>query len=106
MVALDHTALFGQVRRLRLPLLAMTLAPLVASLGAVAVALVLGAILFRGFGENGFRLGSQLAWRYTSLVFFAALVAATGAAGWLRTRAQGSPLAAGASLLSRRVRNC
>ena len=75
MVALDNTALFGQVRRLRRPLLAMTLAPLVASLGAVAVALVMGAILFRGFGENGFRLGSQLAWRYTSLVFFAALVA-------------------------------
>jgi hypothetical protein len=35
----------------------------------------LGAIIFRGFSENGFRLGSQLAWRYTSLVFFAALVA-------------------------------
>jgi hypothetical protein len=51
------------------------LAPLVASLGAIAAALVLGAIIFRGFGENGFRLGSQLAWRYTSLVFFAALVA-------------------------------
>jgi hypothetical protein len=40
-----------------------------------AVALVIGAILFRGFAENGFRLGSQLAWRYASLVFFAALVA-------------------------------
>jgi hypothetical protein len=39
-----------------------------------AVALVLGAIIFRGFAENGFRLGSQLAWRYAFLVFFAALV--------------------------------
>ena len=29
----------------------------------------------RGFAENGFRLGSQLAWRYASFVFFAALVA-------------------------------
>jgi hypothetical protein len=77
MVALDNSALFGQVRRLRLPLprKALTLAPLVASLGAIAAALVLGAIIFRGFSENGFRLGSQLAWRYTSLVFFIALVA-------------------------------
>jgi len=35
--------------------------------------LVLGAILARGFSENGFRLGSQLAWRYASFVFVAAL---------------------------------
>ncbi|HYS46334.1 MAG TPA: hypothetical protein VEM35_07830 [Rhizomicrobium sp.] len=41
----------------------------------IALALVLGAILLRGFAENGFRLGSQLAWRYASLVFFLALVA-------------------------------
>ena len=41
----------------------------------VAAVLVLGAILARGFAENGFRLGSQLAWRYASFVFFAALVA-------------------------------
>jgi hypothetical protein len=77
MVALDNSAFFGQVRRLRiaLPRKAMTLAPLVTSLGVIAVVLVLGAIIFRGFGENGFRLGSQLAWRYTSLIFFAALVA-------------------------------
>src|ERR1044071_412023 len=77
MIALDSAALFGQVRRLRVPLTlkSLTLAPLVTSLGVVAAALVVGAILFRGFSENGFRLGSQLAWRYTSLVFFAALVA-------------------------------
>ena len=77
MVALDNTALFGPMRRLRVPAprKALTLAPLVASLGSIALALVVGAILFRGFSENGFRLGSQLAWRYTSLIFFAALVA-------------------------------
>jgi len=77
MIALDSAALFGQIRRLRVPLTlnSLTLAPLVTSLGAGAAALVLGAIIFRGFSENGFRLGSQLAWRYTSLVFFAALVA-------------------------------
>jgi hypothetical protein len=78
MIALGNTAFFGPGRmRLRVPLprKALTLAPLVASLGGIALALVVGAILFRGFSENGFRLGSQLAWRYTSLVFFLALFA-------------------------------
>lgn len=77
MLALDNAAFFGQVRRLRIPLpsKAISLAPVVASVGGAAAALVLGAIIFRGFSENGFRLGSQLAWRYTSMVFFVALVA-------------------------------
>ena len=72
MVALDNNAIFGsaRVRGLR-----VSLAPLVSGIALVTVALVLGAILFRGFAENGFRLGSQLAWRYTFFVFFAALVA-------------------------------
>ncbi len=68
MVAVDDSALFG--RRL-----APRLDPLVAGIPTVAIALVLGAILARDFSENGFRLGSQFAWRYASLVFFAALVA-------------------------------
>jgi hypothetical protein len=72
MVALENTALFGHGK---VPRLKLGLGPLVGSIAAVAVALVLGAVLSRGFGENGFRLGSQLAWRYTSFVFFAALVA-------------------------------
>ena len=70
MVALDHYALFGPGRRFKL-----TLGPLVGTIAMLAVVLVLGAVLARGFAENGFRLGSQLAWRYASLVFFAALVA-------------------------------
>jgi hypothetical protein len=69
MVALDNSALFGE-RHARFRI---TLAPLVGAL--VAAMLVIGAILARGFSENGFRLGSQLAWRYASFVFFAALVA-------------------------------
>ncbi len=72
MVALENTALFGHGK---VPRLRLSLGPLVGSIAAFAGALVLGALLFRGFGENGFRLGSQLAWRYTCLVFFAALVA-------------------------------
>lgn len=70
MVALDHYALFGPGHRFRL-----TLGPLVGTIAAVAVLLVAGAIIARGFAENGFRLGSQLAWRYAYFVFFTALVA-------------------------------
>jgi len=70
MVALDNKAIFGSVPRLRL-----RLAPLVSAIALVTVALVLGAVLARGFSENGFRLGSQLAWRFTFFVFFAAMIA-------------------------------
>jgi hypothetical protein len=70
MVALDQQALFGQRRRFR-----VTLAPLVGAIALVAMLLVLGAIVARGFSENGFRLGSQLAWRYAFFVFFTAIVA-------------------------------
>jgi len=69
MVALDNTAFFGQGLRLRL-----NLGQLVGGIALGAAVLVLGSILLRGFAENGFRLGSQLAWRYASFVFFAALV--------------------------------
>ena len=72
MVALDNLALFGHGR---VPRLKLTLGPLVAGITLIAIVLVLGAILARGFSENGFRLGSQLAWRYTCFVFFAVLVA-------------------------------
>jgi hypothetical protein len=72
MVALDTAGLVG---RGRVPRLKLTLEPLVGSIAAGAAALVIGAVLWRGFAENGFRLGSQLAWRYASLVFFVALAA-------------------------------
>ena len=68
MVALDNHAFSGPSRGLKL-----TLGPLVGAIALLAVMLVLGAILARGFSENGFRLGSQLAWRYASFVFVAAL---------------------------------
>jgi len=68
LVALDNHAFSGPGRGLRI-----TLGPLVGAIAIVAVLLVLGAILARGFAENGFRLGSQLAWRYASFVFVTAL---------------------------------
>lgn len=72
MVALDNTAIFGLAK---VPRLKSALSPLVGGIAFLAVALVFGAIVARGFAENGFRLGSQFAWRYASLVFFAVLVA-------------------------------
>jgi hypothetical protein len=72
MVALDNSALFGHKK---VPRLNFTLGPLVAGITLAAAALVMGALVVRGFSENGFRLGSQLAWRYAFFVFFAALVA-------------------------------
>ena len=72
MVALDNHSLLGS--GVRVP--RVNLGPLVGGIAFVAVALVLGAVFARGFSENGFRLGSQLAWRYTTIVFFAALSSA------------------------------
>ncbi|MDB5735813.1 MAG: hypothetical protein JWN16_2450 [Alphaproteobacteria bacterium] len=71
MVALDNSAIFGSDHKV--PRLKLTLGPLVGGIALLAAALVLGAVVARGFGENGLRLGSQLAWRYVCLVFFAAL---------------------------------
>ena len=70
MVALDNQDFFGSA--VRVP--RINLAPLVGGIATVAVGLVFGSLVARGFAENGFRLGSQLAWRYTAIIFFAALV--------------------------------
>jgi hypothetical protein len=72
MVALDNASLFGDRK---VPRLTLNLGPLVGGIVVVEAVLVLGSILLRGLSENGFRLGSQVAWRYTCFVFFAALVA-------------------------------
>jgi hypothetical protein len=73
MAALDNAALLGNpVRALRLR---FSLSPLVSAVALGAALVVMGAVFYRGFSDNGFRLGSQLAWRYTSFVFFAAMVA-------------------------------
>ena len=71
MVALDNQDFFGA----RVPRFKLTLGPLVGGIALGAIMLVVGSILMRGFAENGFRLGSQLAWRYASFIFFLALVA-------------------------------
>jgi hypothetical protein len=71
MVALDNQDFFGT----RVPRFKLSLGPLVGGIALGAGLMVVGAILMRGFAENGFRLGSQLAWRYASFIFFLALAA-------------------------------
>ena len=73
MVALDNSALFGRSKLVRLRFDAM--GPLVAGIAMIGVMVVVAAWLARDFSENGFRLGSQWAWRYAFFVFFAALAA-------------------------------
>lgn len=70
MIALDRPVFLG-----RLPHLKADLGALVGGIVLAAVILVAGSIFFHGFSENGFRQASRWAWRYASLIFFAALVA-------------------------------
>jgi hypothetical protein len=72
MVALDNSSLLGHAR---IPRLRFFLSPLAAGIALVAFALVAGTLFLRGFSDNGFRVASQLAWRYASFVFFAVLAA-------------------------------
>ena len=44
-------------------------------IGAVAALLALLGFALRGFSDNGFRLGSEFAWRFTCLIYFAAVSA-------------------------------
>lgn len=44
-------------------------------IGAVAALLALSGFAARGFSDNGYRLGSEFAWRFTCLVYFAAVTA-------------------------------
>jgi hypothetical protein len=74
MVALDNLVSLGQGRvgRLRLAFDRVTLA------GAIALAaalLVLATIVLNGLTDNAFRLGSQMGWRFTTIIFFAVLAA-------------------------------
>jgi len=71
MVALDNTALLGQVRVPRLKLL---LTPLVGAIALGSASVVAWALASRDFSDNGFRLASQLAWRYAFFAFFLSLV--------------------------------
>ena len=49
--------------------------PAWAVIGAVAALLALLGFAARGFSDNGYRLGSEFAWRFTCLIYFAAISA-------------------------------
>ena len=70
MIALDRPVFLGRLAHPK-----ADLGPLVGGIALGAVILVAGPVFFHGFSENGFRQASRLAWRYASLIFFAALVA-------------------------------
>jgi hypothetical protein len=44
-------------------------------IGVVAALLTVTGIAARGVSDNGFRLGSQFVWRFTCLIYFAAVIA-------------------------------
>jgi len=69
MAVIDASAFTGaRLRRINLN-------PLAGAIALAAALLVMGTILALGFSDNGFRLASQLAWRFAGLVLFAALAA-------------------------------
>lgn len=78
MVALEHHHVLPQRIPVRLGL------PGLVALTAMAV--VLSGILDRGFADNGFRLGSQMGWRFTGIVLFFALTGGPVARLFARTR--------------------
>jgi hypothetical protein len=49
--------------------------PVWALIGLTAGLLAVSGFAVRGFSDNGMRLGSELAWRFTSLIYFAAITA-------------------------------
>jgi hypothetical protein len=69
MVALDNAAHFDAPPR-RSPHLTLPLGLMLA-----AVMVFFASFALRGFSDNGIRFGTQLVWRFNSLIFFAALVA-------------------------------
>ncbi len=79
MVALESLAALGQRRmshiRAALDKHALDRFALPGAIGLTAGVLVSGTIVVNGFSENGFRLASQMGWRFTSIVFFAVLAA-------------------------------
>lgn len=70
MAAVVHHAFFGE----RIPRLKLHLGPLVGGIASGSLLLVFCAVIMHGFADNGFRLGSRLAWRYGCFIFFLALI--------------------------------
>ena len=69
-VAIEQDTALAEERWFQIPRL-----PAWAVIAAVAALVGIGGFAGRGFSENGLRLGSELAWRFTCFVFFAAIIA-------------------------------
>ena len=70
MVAIDQSASLFRAGRFHRPNL-----PGWVMIAAAAGLVDFGGFVVRGFSDNGLRLGSELAWRFTCLVYFAAIIA-------------------------------
>ena len=70
MALIEHNSSLIPDGRFHLPRL-----PAWAVIGAVAALLTLLGFAARGFSDNGFRLGSEFAWRFACLIYFAAVTA-------------------------------
>ena len=70
MALIEHNSSLIPDGQFRLPRL-----PGWAVIGVVAASLALAGFSARGFSDNGFRLGSEFAWRFACLIYFAAVIA-------------------------------
>ena len=71
MVAIEQSAAFSEAGRFHLP----TPARLGADRHHCRRWSGIGGFAARGFSDNGLRLGSELVWRFTCFVYFAAIIA-------------------------------
>lgn len=70
MVAIENGVVLSKVGRVHFPRL-----PGWTVIALAAALFCLGGFAVRGFSDNGLRLGSELVWRFTCLIYFAAIVA-------------------------------
>lgn len=70
MVAIENGAVLSKTGRFHLPRL-----PGWAVIALAAALFCAGGFAAHGFSDNGLRLGSELVWRFTCVIYFAAIVA-------------------------------
>lgn len=70
MVAIEQSEALSEAGRFRVPRLRAW-----AMIAITAALVCLGGFAARGFSDNGLRLGSELVWRFTCFIYFAAIVA-------------------------------
>ena len=70
MTLIEQILVLPRARRVSLPRL-----PLWGVIGIACALMALCGFAARGFSDNGIRLGSEFAWRFTFMIYFAAVIA-------------------------------